>query len=358
MNGSGDPPEGTPEGAPGGGDEEYRSVVFDESFVRAARLQEFSARERMDDHAPAVRTRHAWARVSASRQVLLLVVLIALAFGTAVYMGLRHPYKDPRPPSAEPLRIAIVPLAPRDPVPGAPAQDLFASSPAAQFRDGTEGVTLPAVRRTQNFSESLVMAALAIAKEYTVKSALDPAALTGGAQRSVRLLLAPSQLDQFDRSLDHPADDGRHAATGWLIRFDPAQIALAAAPVRTHGTFTVTEVSSAALEVNSDHTFVYAVHAAKGEPAQDSLFVVRRTMRFRFDRDDLQEHHLQVLQTYVQAGPEACGVDDSAYLRPLLAGQTAGTGTPAGTDPYATGQPTAALCGTLAPGAQPTPPRR
>ena len=68
MAGRGDPPEGTPEGAPGGGEDEYRSVVFDESFVRAARLQEFSAQERMADHARAVRSRPPAARAGASRQ--------------------------------------------------------------------------------------------------------------------------------------------------------------------------------------------------------------------------------------------------------------------------------------------------
>ncbi|GAA2712949.1 MULTISPECIES: hypothetical protein [Streptomyces] len=357
MNGPGDPPEGTPEG-PQGGDEEYRSVVFDESFIRAARLQEFSARERMDDHAPAVRTRHAWARVSASRQVLLLVVLIALAFGTAVYMGLRHPYKEPGPPAAEPLRTVLVPLAPRDAVPGAPsAKELFDNSPATRLRDGIEGITLPAARRTQNFSEAMVMAALATAKEYVVKSALDPGVLTGGAQRTVRLLLAPAQLDQFDRSFAHPADDGRNAATGWLIRFDPSQVALADRTIRTQGTFAITEVSPAALEVSSDHTFVYAVRPAGGKPDATSLFTVRRTMRFRFDRDDLQEHHVQVLQSAVQAGPQSCNADDAVFLRPLFAGQKATGDGPAGTDPYATGSTDGALCGTLDPAAQPSPPR-
>ncbi|GHF42472.1 MULTISPECIES: hypothetical protein [Streptomyces] len=358
MDGPGDPPEGTPEGAPGGGDEEYRSVVFDESFVRAARLREFSARERMDDHAPAVRTRHAWVRVSASRQVLLLVILITLAFGTAVYMGLRHPYKEPRPPTSEPLRVTLVPLAPHDAVPGGDARALLDRSPAARFRDGTDGVTLPAVRRTQNFSESLVMAALATAKEYTVKSALDPAVLTGGSQRTVRLLLTPDQLDQFDRSFDKPADDGLHEATGWLVRFDPSQVALADAPVRVQGVFSVTEASPAALEVSADHTFVYAVRPAKpgsGQPAQASLFTVRRILKFRFDRDDLQEHHVQVLQSAVQAGPESCSADDASYLRPLLAGQRAAAGGPADTDPYTTGVPQTALCGSLARGAEPTP---
>ncbi|KJY47707.1 membrane protein, partial [Streptomyces sp. NRRL S-444] len=67
----GDPPDGTPDGI-GGGDEEfrsdeYRSVVFDEDFVRAARLQEFSAQERMGEHARAVRSRSIWAGGGSSR---------------------------------------------------------------------------------------------------------------------------------------------------------------------------------------------------------------------------------------------------------------------------------------------------
>ncbi|MFC5720198.1 hypothetical protein ACFP1Z_08480 [Streptomyces gamaensis] len=364
MGRPGDPPEGTPEGVPGSGDDEFRSVVFDESFVRAARLQELSARERMGDSALAVRNRHAWARVSTSRQVLVLVVLIALAFGTAVYMGLRHPYKDAAVPPAEPLHSTVVPLAPRDPVPGGTAQQLFESGPAARFRDGAEGVTLPAARSTAHFSESQVIAALAAAKEYTVKSALDPAVLTGGDRRTVRVLLDPAQLDQFDKSFDHPAADGRHAATGWLIRFDPAQVVLANAPIRTQGVFTVAETGPATLEVSGDHTFVYAVRPARAGhderpgTTDTSLFTVRRAMRFRFDRDGLQEHRLTVLSASLQAGPESCSADDQVYLRPLLAGQSAGPDGPAATDPYATGQVTPALCGTLAPGAQPVPPQR
>ncbi|GGR04689.1 hypothetical protein WEB32_11690 [Streptomyces netropsis] len=366
MDGPRDPPEGPPEGAPGSGDDEYRSVVFDESFVRAARLQEFSAQERMVDHAHAVRSRHVWARIGASRQVLVLILLITMAFGTAVYMGLRHPYEEPRPPTAEALRTTLVPLAPRDPVPGGiSARELLDHSPAAQFRDGEEGINLPPARRTQHFSESLVMTALATAKEYTLKSALDRATLTGGAQRGVRLLLDPSQLDQFDRSFTKPVDDGRHAATGWLVRFDPTQIALADVPVRTQGTFSLTETTPGTLEVAADHTFVYAVHAVRagggqhaGEPGQGedraSLFTVRRQMRFRFDRDDLQGHHVEVLQSHVQAGPQSCSADDASHLRPLLAGQRAGTDRPADTDPYATGRESAALCGVMAPSAQPS----
>lgn len=72
--------------------------MFDESFVRAARLQEFSAQERMADHAPAVRRRPPLRR-GLSRQALILVLLIAVAFGTAIYMGVRHPTRTPPPGS-------------------------------------------------------------------------------------------------------------------------------------------------------------------------------------------------------------------------------------------------------------------
>ncbi|MCX4823026.1 hypothetical protein OG883_24675 [Streptomyces sp. NBC_01142] len=358
MAGRRDPPEGTPEGLPGGGEDEYRSVVFDEAFVRAARVQEFSAVERMGEHARAVRSLPAWKGRKASKQILLFVLLISIAFGTAIYLGVRHPYPTSSAKRVEPLRITVVPLAPQGRVPGGAPAQLYAHSPAAQFRIGASGVTLPAARRTAHFSESQVMTALTTAKDYLVESSLDPDVLTGGAVRPVRVLLDPDQLEQFDRSIASPAGDGRHAAAGWLVRYDPAKVALAGDEVRVQGTLQVTETRSDALEVTSDHTFTYALRrAAAGEPqsSEASLFTVRRELHFRFDRDDLRHHRAELLVSYVQAGPQACSADTSGTLRPLLAGQRADGSGPAGTDPYAPGRATAALCGSLAPGAQPSP---
>ncbi|WP_405597622.1 hypothetical protein OG741_14080 [Streptomyces sp. NBC_01410] len=357
MAGRGDPPEGTPEGLPGGEDE-YRSVVFDESFVRAARLQEFSAQERMGEHARAVRSLPAWSRRTGSKQVLVLVLLVAMAFGTAIYLGIRHPYQTPAIKQAEPLRITMIPLAPQRPVPGGTPAELYAHSPAANFRLGASGINLPGARRTKNFSESQVMTALTTAKDYLVESSLDPDVLTGGAVRPVRVLLDPDQLEQFDRSIATPAADGRHAATGWLVRFDPAKVALADTHVRVQGTLRFAEAGPDALEVTSDHTFAYALRpvGVSGPGAnQASLFTVRRELHFRFDRDDLHQHRAELLVSYIQAGPQACSADASGTLRPLLAGERATADGPAGTDPYATGQATAALCGSLSPGAQPSP---
>ena len=355
MGGPGDPPEGTPEGAPGGGGEdEYRSVVFDESFVRAARLQEFSAQERMADHAPAVRRRPPLRR-GLSRQALVLVLLIAVAFGTAIYMGVRHPYQSPaaRQP-VEPLRMTVIPLSPQGKVPGAADPEyLYAHSPAAQFRVGAEGIPLPAARRTAHFSDSQVVAALTTAKDYIVRSSLYPEVLSSQDVRAARVLLDGSQLDQFDQSFEHPTADGRHQPTGWLVRFDQTRAQLADSRIRVQGSLQAAETDSATLEVTADHTFVYALKPTGADAkAQASLFTVRRELHFRFDRDDLRLHQAQLVISYVQAGPLSCAEDSTNHFHPLLAGQTAKAGGPAGTDPYATGGATA-LCGSLAAGAQP-----
>jgi hypothetical protein len=250
--------------------------------------------------------------------------------------------------------MTVIPLAPQSAVPGSTQpEDLYAHSPAAQFRVGAEGITLPGSRRTAHFSDSQVVTALTTAKDYLVESSLDPDVLTGGATRPVRILLDPQQLDQFDQSFDHPAADGRHAPTGWLVRFDPARAELADKKIRVQGTLQAAEFDSNTLEVIADHTFVYALKPTGSDPqAKTSLFTVRRELHFRFDRDDLRMHQAELVVSYVQAGPLACSEDSVNHLNPLLAGQTAKAGGPAGTDPYATGSATA-LCGSLATSAQP-----
>uniref|UniRef100_A0AAU2JPJ0 Uncharacterized protein n=1 Tax=Streptomyces sp. NBC_00049 TaxID=2903617 RepID=A0AAU2JPJ0_9ACTN len=363
----GDPPNGTPDGIGGGDDEfrsdEYRSVVFDEDFVRAARLQEFSAQERMGEHARAVRSRSMWSSGGpgsrtgtpgrGARQGMLLVLLIATAFAAAVYMGLRNPYVPPPGGPAQPLSSTVVPLAPTSAVPAGRPVDLYANSPAADYRVGAAGITLPAVRRTHHFTDGQVVAALSIAKDYLVQSSLDPDILSGAASRPVRVLLDPDQLAQFDRSMTSPSGDGRHAATGWLVRFDPGTAVVADSRVRVSGTLAFEEVTPEVLEVTTDHTFVYAVRPATGAPAAAdgaSLFTVRRELRLRFDREDLGARRAELASAYVMAGPQACSADPAGGFRPLLAGAGPTTVGPAATDPYASGHPrrTAGLCGVLA----------
>ncbi|MCH6160253.1 SCO2583 family membrane protein [Streptomyces marispadix] len=380
MAGRGNPPEGTPDDASGGDEEyrdDYRSVVFDESFIKAARLQEYSARERMEDEGHAAVRNRAYPlagesadsephvhygrdSITASRQGIVLVLLIVLAFGTAIYMGIRNPYQAPADPPAEPMRNALLPLAPRDEVPGATPADLFKHSPAAQFRAGADGVTLPPARRTRHFSESQVLSSLTAAKEYIVASSLDPSVLSGNAVRDVRIMLDPAQHEQFDQSMDHPRNDGRHSATGWMVRFDPSKTTLADPRIRVNGTMTVQESGADALEVVADHVFVYAVRATEdgdGEKAKEksSLFTVRREVRFQVDREDLRRQQLSVQQVSMRAGPLPCSADMSDALAPLLAGEKAKDDGAAGTDPYARGRSSASLCGVLSTSSQPSP---
>ncbi|MFE8937227.1 hypothetical protein ACFYNX_07000 [Streptomyces sp. NPDC007872] len=360
MAGRGDPPEGTPEGFPGGGEDEYRSVVFDEAFVRAARLQEFSARERMGEHAQAVRSLPSGTARSGSHQAVLLVLLVLLAFGTAVYLGVRNPYQPPVDQRAEPLRTTVVRLAPRAPVPGGEPARLFAHSPAAEYRVGAAGINLPVTGRTTHFAGSQVVAALGIAREYLVASSLNPDVLTGATVRLPRLLLDPDQHEQFDRSVESPADDGRHAPAAWLVRFDPREVALADPAVRVQGTLRFEETGPDTLDVTADHTYTYAlrpVARGAGPVAAASLFTVHRTVHFRFDREDLRAHRTELLSSTSEAGPQACDTDTTGSLKPLLAGARApgADAGPAVTDPYATDRPAApSLCGALSPKAQPS----
>jgi hypothetical protein len=357
MAGRGDPPEGLP----GGNDDEYRSTVFDESFIRAARLKEYSAEERMGHHAHAVRSlppRSVRGLKKGAQQFILLILVVSLAFGSAIYLGVRQPLRAPGSGTASQLRTTVVPLAPQGKVPGGQPADLFSHSPAAGFRTGAAGITLPAVRATKNFSESQVVAALVTVKNYLVASALNHEVLAGRTVQPVRTLLDPEQLAQFNHGLDSPVNDGGQAPTGWLVRFDPSEVALADPGVRVHGTLRVAEAGADALEVTADHTFVYALRPAgsAAEPVKDaSLFTVRREVLFRFDRTDLQQHRTELLVSDVQAGPQACSADVPKTLRPLLAGQRATAGDAAVTNPFATGRATTVLCGTLAPAAQPSP---
>ena len=357
MTGRGDPPEGTPEEFPGG-DDEYRSIVFDESFVRAARIQEFSASERMRADARAVRTRRI--RGPVPRPALVLMAVVVLAFGIAVYLGLRHPYQEPEPAPTTELAISLIPLAPPPDKPrktGDPKR-LIEESPAAHYRIGAQGLTLPPARRTEHFTEKQVLQALTAAKEFLVASAVDPNVLLGKETRRVRRLLDPGQFGQFDRSLDRPADDGRHSATGWMVRFDPARIALADRQVRIAGSMEVRETESHRLQVRTDHTFVYAVQSAtaRGDSARPVLFTVRRELRMQFDEAALRKAYLTLVESAAEAGPQRGSDDASEFFQPVLVEEddTGGRGTEkpdqGGTDPFDRDRPVTAACGVLAKG--------
>ncbi|WP_431678513.1 hypothetical protein [Kitasatospora sp. KL5] len=342
-----EPPEGAPEGG-SGSDDEFRSVVFDESFVRAARIQELSARERLGGTYRATRPRVGFGPFGTlPRQAVALLLVVFLAFAAAVYFGVSSPHRQAAPPYGNQLTTGLVALSPTAAVAAvADPSDPFAGLPAG-YAEGATGLALPAGAATAHFTRTDVNRALSVVQRYLTASALAPATLVEGETGEVRTLVTPGEQEQYDQSVNSPRDDQHHAATGWLVRFDPGQVALAGDAVRTAGTVRIGEADSGTLEVTTDHTFVYAVRAAGTADGPVSLFSVRRELRFAFDRADLGADRLRLVDAVVQAGPTACGASMSGYLQPLLAGSTAAA--PKAVDPGDRSRPAWQVCGVLGP---------
>ncbi|MEZ0065693.1 hypothetical protein ABIA32_001693 [Streptacidiphilus sp. MAP12-20] len=447
MGGRAEPPEGGPEGG-AGGEDEFRPVVFDESFIRAARIQELSASERLSGAHRSVRRRGG--RGGLPRQALALMLLIGFAFATAVYMGVRHPYPTPVSGVAANLSVQIIPLQPgpagiptgrssatavpkpsgsvsgstsgalpgtasgsASPSGGAgasagptspsgsssptgsstPSLDpAYAGLPNGEFLAvGDTGFNLPNVRATDHFSHDQVSSALQTVQGYLRASSLNPEVLVGQNAERVREWISPGQFPQFNTSVDHPANDQLHEATGWMVRFDPTKVQLATDQVLVApGKINYQELDNNTLQVTSDYTFLYALSPkqAASSSAQASAsasatpsgtapvsvgpvatpptatpivyFAVRRSLTYWLTPDDIAGRHVQLVDSVVQAGATSCDADNSAYLQPLFPQQHASakpsarpstgataTGAPNGIDPFDHNRSAWTVCGQL-----------
>ena len=313
----------------------------------------------MADHAPAVRRRPPLRR-GLSRQALILVLLIAVAFGTAIYMGVRHPYQTPaaRQP-VEPLRMTVIPLAPQGRVPGAAdAEYLYAHSPAAQFRVGAEGITAArlaahrALLRQPGGGRPDHRQGLPRASPRSY-----PDVLTGGQHvRSVRVLLDPRPARPVRPEFRAPGR--RRAARAHRLAGSLRPDAAPSSPTRK-----IRVAGHAAGHRDRrghprGHRRPHLRLRAAARPAPDA-----HGPRPPCSPSGASCTSASTATTCActrpswssptsRPGPLSCAEDSANHLRPLLAGQTAKAGGPAGTDPYATGGATA-LCGSLAPSAQP-----
>ncbi|MFB7910450.1 hypothetical protein ACFXPX_17820 [Kitasatospora sp. NPDC059146] len=346
-----EPPEGTPEGG-SGNEDEFRSVVFDESFVRAARIQELSARERLaGSFGKATRARVRLGPLgSVPRQALALLLLILLAFGAAVYFGVNSPKGIPARPEGSQLTVSLVALSPASAVrPVADPAHPFAALPTG-YGDGAAGLNTPSGAGTEHFSKVEVTKALDTVQRYLVASSLAPAELVQGATTDVRVFVTPGEQAQFDASVAQPVDDRHHAVTGWIVRFDPAQVALASDTVKVVGAMRVDESDGGTLQITTDHTFVYALKPA-GAPAGApvTLETVRRELTFQLDRVDLGQAQLRLVDAVLQAGPEPCTASMAGFLQPVLAtAQGTAVAAPTPVDPGNHARPAWQVCGVLA----------
>ncbi len=353
MGDPGEPPDGAPEGG-SGSDDEYRSVVFDESFVRAARIQELSARERLGGAfgRPVRRRIGLGLLASLPRQALTLLLLLVLAFGAAVYFGVTAPQRDFGLGAGPQLTTGLTALAPASgSVAPVDAKAPFASlSPTVGYADGSAGFGLPAAAATTHFTQAEVGQALDTVQRYLTASELASAVLVQGETAPVRALLTPSAQGQFDTALASPGDDQHHLPTGWMVRFDPAKVALAADTVKVTGTVKVSEADAATLQVTSDHTLVYALRpAGVAVTGPVTLYSVRAELRFYLDRANIAGQQLRLVDSVLEVGPSACGAVQSTYLQPLAIGGTGPFPVPPGAvDPADHSHPAWQQCAVLA----------
>lgn len=347
MAGRSDPPGGPGE-VPGGGDEEFRSTVFDESFVRSASLEEFSAQQRLEDHTSPVRPRaveddEPGERRRSSRSGLALGAVLLTAILLALFLGNRGPYGQ-APPALQPAPVGtLLPMAPTGPVPGGEPTELFSASPAAEFTAGPAGLATPAPRRTDMFSRDQVADALLLAQRYVAASTLTSEVLTGSTALPVRMLLRPEQQQQLDRSL--AGRRGETPVTTWLVRFDPSEVRMAEEPVRVDGTFSVAETGGR-LEVTAAHLAVYALRPADDPEGAASLFLVHREAVLAFTEQDLRDGRTVLVSTRSTVGPADCTASHDRELHPLLAGTESDHDT-AETDLFELSDDAARPCGAL-----------
>ncbi|PYC77084.1 hypothetical protein C7C46_20350 [Streptomyces tateyamensis] len=342
-----------PEGG-SGSDDEYRSVVFDESFVRAARITELSADERLGGHVPRA-IRHKFglgALASLPRQAVTLLLLVVLAFGAAVYFGVTAPQHEAARGGGTQLTAQLTALTAPQAPPAADPNNPFGTLPAtAGYADGSAGLGLPVpTTGTTHFSQTQVAAALDTVRRYLEASELTASVLVQGETAQVRQLLAPAEQSQFDAATAAPADDQHHAVTGWMVRFDPMKVALASNTVKVAGSVSFTELDPGTLEITGDHTLVYALRPA-GAPGAGpvSLYTVRREVRFDVDHNDVAYAQLRLVDSVEQAGPSPCGAAQAEYLQPQAFGAAgAPAASPGAVNPADHAHPAWQSCAVLA----------
>ncbi len=278
--------------------EDLDGVVLDENFVRAARIKEPSARARMlaaqwarqpptaasagevepeiDDEADQVDqpapTPHPWGRfwrtVRTGAVVLTVLALIVVVLG--------ENYFSARPP-AEATRAGTLPGL------GPAANDPFAGTPADNYANGPEGITLPdraSLRDTQDFSATDIDNALTTARQILIEANLNPRTLRGGGPpMAVEDWLESADRDRMERTFGKPAVGGD--PTDFVTRFDPSQTELVGSVVKVKGTMTYRVLAPTRLAVYATYLFVYPVRPVN-TTAPARRVVVRRFNEFDF----------------------------------------------------------------------------
>nr|WP_223184425.1 hypothetical protein [Streptomyces sp. CBMA152] len=160
----------------------------------------------------------------------------------------------------------------------------FRGSPAAQWANGVEGVTLPEARATGWMSQEQVAQALARTQDFLAAANLDPGVQRGERPAKAIALINPHQRDVQDYLAAAFRAPGRDSDPLLLFsRFAPAKARLVGNIVKTRGRITYREGQRGALEVTADVTYVYPVVRATAGSDDVARTIVRRELVMSWD---------------------------------------------------------------------------
>ncbi|WP_308013199.1 hypothetical protein [Streptomyces beigongshangae] len=225
--------------------------------------------------------------------------------------------------------------------PGTPTLDEpFAGSPAARYADGAAGIVLPEAKAAGVFSEDQVARALEQTRALLVDANLDRGTLLGGTPGTVLdKVLDPRQpelVDGLRSSLREPGED--NDPLRMFSRFDPDEVRLVGDVVKVRGRTTFEAGRDGALDIHTDHTFVYAVAPADPDSTEVARTIVRRVIDLRMSdpaKYRVTPGRLAVVDNDNDIGNTVCSVHDG-FLHPGP-GSTGPTGAPPSgpaVDPY------------------------
>ncbi|WP_329455063.1 hypothetical protein [Streptomyces sp. NBC_01497] len=215
----------------------------------------------------------------------------------------------------------------------------FRGSPAAQWDDGTAGISVPRARATGWMTKGQVAQALDQSVDFLAASSLDPDVLRGERPKRAIALINPHQRDVQDYLSTAFRDPrGKNDPLLLFSRFAQTKVRLVGDVVKTRGWITFGEGKRGAVEVTSDVTYVYPVVRAVPGSEEVARTIVRRETVMSWDDPAkvVTEPGTFSLASYkVDSTNGGCG-DSTGYFTPEFTADRAvkGPGSGPEEDPY------------------------
>ncbi|RYJ25402.1 cytoplasmic membrane protein FsxA [Streptomyces sp. L-9-10] len=243
-----------------------------------------------------------------------------------------------------------VPLAAESERPGQPpateaaaqlptVKEPFRGSPAAQWANGTAGMSLPAARATGWMSREHVAQALEQSRNFLAASSLDPEVLGGERPAKAIALINPHQRDVQDYLATAFRAPGRENDPLLLFsRFAKTKARPFGDVVRTRGRITYEEGERGAVEVTTDVTYVYPVVRAAAGSDEVARTIVRREIVMSWDDPSkvvIEPGTFSLVSYKVDTANGGCD-NVTGYFLPEFSAERAVTGSGDGpeVDPY------------------------